>query len=400
MRISTAGMHYNALTAMLEQQTSLSKIQNQIATGRRVQTPADDPVAAVHILELSRALQESEQFKANSDVATNRLTLEEQALTDVTSLLHKVRELTVQANNASIDDASRKMIATEVRGRLDELMDIANRRDANSEYLFSGYSTQTQPFSMSAGSISYAGDQGNRLLQVGPSQRVPDSHSGFDAFMNIAEGNGTFVVDAADANTGTASIAGGSVTDRSAWLPGDDYTLRFTAPDTWQVVDSANVQVATGTYTGTADTVSFRGISVNITGRVAANDEFQIPRSRTEDLFTTLNDLVATLERPTANASARAQTTTDLGGTLQQLDKSLEHVLSVRAEVGTRLSSLDNAANAREDQVVELERMRSDLRDLDYAEAVTKMNQQLMALQAAQMSYSRISQLSLFNYLT
>jgi len=72
----------------------------------------------------------------------------------------------------------------------------------------------------------------------------------------------------------------------------------------------------------------------------------------------------------------------------------------VRAEVGTRLSSLENAANAREDQVVELERMRSDLRDLDYAEAVTKMNQQLVALQAAQMSYSRISQLSLFNYLT
>ena len=84
MRISTAGMHHNALTAMLQQQSSLSKIQNQIATGRRVQTPADDPVAAVHILELSRALQESQQFKANSDVATNRLTLEEQAMADVT----------------------------------------------------------------------------------------------------------------------------------------------------------------------------------------------------------------------------------------------------------------------------------------------------------------------------
>jgi flagellar hook-associated protein 3 FlgL len=399
MRISTAGMHYNALTAMMEQQTSLSKLQNQIATGRRVQTPADDPVAAVHILELSRALQESEQFKANSDVATNRLTLEEQALADVTSLLHKVRELTVQANSASIDDASRKLIATEVRGRLGELVDIANRRDANSEYLFSGYSTQTQPFARTAGSVSYAGDQGNRLLQVGPSQRVPDSHSGFDAFMNVAEGNGTFVLGAADSNTGTGSVAGGSVTNRSAWIP-DDYTLRFTAPGAWEVVDSANVQVTTGTFTGETDTISFRGISVSITGQPAANDEFQISRSRTEDLFTTLNDLVATLERPAGNATARAQIATDLGGTLQQLDKSLDHVLSVRAEVGTRLSSLENAANAREDQVVELERMRSDLRDLDYAEAVTKMNQQLVALQAAQLSYSRISQLSLFNYMT
>jgi len=74
-------------------------------------------------------------------------------------------------------------------------------------------------------------------------------------------------------------------------------------------------------------------------------------------------------------------------------------VLAVRAEVGTRLSSLDNASLAREDNVVELERMRSELRDLDYADAITKMNQQLVGLQAAQMSYSRISQLSLFDYL-
>jgi flagellar hook-associated protein 3 FlgL len=399
MRISTAGMHQNALTAMLQQQSSLSKIQNQIATGRRVQTPADDPVAAVHILELSRALQESEQFKANSNMATNRLTLEEQAMADVTSLLHKVRELSIQANSATIDDASRRLIATEVRGRLGELADIANRRDANGEYLFAGFSTQTQPFNVAGGAVSYAGDQGNRLLQVGPSQRVADSHSGFDAFMNISEGNGTFVVDASSNNDGTGSITSGSVSDLSAWQPGDDYTLRFLTPSTWEVVDSANVQVTTGTFTGETDTISFRGISVGITGQPAATDEFQISRSRTEDLFTTLNDLITTLEQPGGTATARAQLSTSFGATLQQLDKSLDHVLAVRAEVGTRLSSLESASNAREDQVVELERMRSDLRDLDYAEAVTQMNQQLMALQAAQMSYSRISQLSLFDYL-
>ena len=67
MRISTSAMHYNALTAMLSQQATLSKTQNQVATGRRVQTPADDPVAAVHILELERALKESEQFGRNAD---------------------------------------------------------------------------------------------------------------------------------------------------------------------------------------------------------------------------------------------------------------------------------------------------------------------------------------------
>jgi flagellar hook-associated protein 3 FlgL len=398
MRISTSGMHHNALTAMLQQQSVLSKTQNQVATGKRVNTPADDPVAAVHIIELQRALQESAQFKANSDVATNRLTLEEQAMADVTSLMHKVRELTIQANNASVDDAGRKLIATEIRGRLKELTDIANREDANGEYLFAGYSTQTQPFAANGTNVSYAGDQGNRLLQVGSSQRVADSHSGFDAFMNIREGNGTFVVDAANTNTGTGTISSGSVNDLSAWVA-DDYTLRFTAPGTWEVVDSAATVVTTGTYTGDVGTISFNGISVNINGTPVAADEFQISRSRTEDLFTTMNDLVTRLETPVVGASARAQLSTDLGRTLQQLDQSMDHVLSVRGEVGTRLSALDAAESAREDQKVELQRMTSDLRDLDYAEAITRMNQQLVGLQAAQASYAQISQLSLFNYL-
>ncbi|MGH8186937.1 MAG: flagellar hook-associated protein FlgL, partial [Steroidobacteraceae bacterium] len=146
MRMSTAGMHHNAVTAMLTQQATLSKTQNQIASGKRVQTPADDPVAAVHIMELQRALQESGQFRKNADSASNRLVLEEQALADVGTLLQRVRELTVQASNGTVDQASRRLIATEVRERLQELTDIANRRDANGEHLFAGYATLTQPF--------------------------------------------------------------------------------------------------------------------------------------------------------------------------------------------------------------------------------------------------------------
>src|SRR5512138_1370359 len=230
MRISTSGMHYNALTAMLQQQSVLSKIQNQIALGKRVNTPADDPAAAVHILELQRALQESDQYKANADIATNRLSLEEQSLQDVSALLARVRELAVQGNNAPLDAQNRRMIAIELRQRLQELVDIANRRDAHGEYLFAGYSTSTRPFSNTAAGVSYYGDQGNRLLQVGPEQRVADSHSSYDVFLKIPEGNGTFVLGAAADNTGAGVLGAGSVVDRAAWqAAAGDYTVRFTS---------------------------------------------------------------------------------------------------------------------------------------------------------------------------
>ncbi|HKS58102.1 MAG TPA: flagellar hook-associated protein FlgL [Steroidobacteraceae bacterium] len=398
MRISTAGMHHAALTALLGQQSVLSKTQGQIASGKRVQTPADDPVAAVHIMELQRALSESDQFDRNADMAKSRLTLEEQALADANTLMQRVREQTVQGNNASVDPASRKMLATEVRSRLKELMDIANRRDANGEYLFSGFATLTQPFAQTGSSISYFGDQGARALQIGQDQRVVDGHSGTDAFMAVTEGNGTFVTNATAGNGGNGVIAGGTLANPSQWVQGD-YTLRFTsATGDYEIVDSAATVVATGTYTENS-AISFNGANINMTGMPAQNDSFSLAHSRSEDIFTTLNTLAATLESSTATTADRAVFNSSMATALQQLDQASDHLLSVRAEVGTRLSSIDNAQDALADRKVELETTTSQLRDLDYAEAVSRMNQQLVGLQAAQASYSKIAQLSLFDYL-
>ena len=396
MRISTSGMHQNALTAMLQQQSALSRTQNQIATGKRVQTPADDPVAAVHILELQRALQESDQFGKNADAASNRLTLEEHALADVGTLMQRVHELAIQANNASVDSAGRRIIATEIRERLDELTGIANRRDGNGEYLFAGYSTLTKPFEQTGATTTYFGDQGSRSLQVSATQKVSDSHSGYEVFMKVPEGNGTFVIGAAQANTGSGVMSVGSVVDQTQWVA-DDYTVNFTsASGDYEILDGAANVVTTGVYTA-GSTLSFNGVNVGMTGMPADGDSFTVSRSRSEDIFTTLNDLISTLEG--TNVGSQAQFNTDMGRMLQQLDQSSDHLINVRAQVGSRLSSLDAAAASRDDREVELKRMTSELHDLDYAEAISRMNQQLLGLEAAQASYSRISQLSLFNYL-
>jgi flagellar hook-associated protein 3 FlgL len=397
MRISTAGMHHAALNALLGQQSVLSRTQQQIASGKRVQTPADDPVAAVHIMELQRALAESDQFTRNADMAKNRLTLEEQALADANTLIQRVREQTIQGNNGSVDPASRRMLATEVRSRLKELVDIANRRDANGEFLFSGYASMTQPFAQSGTTIDYFGDQGNRALQIGPDQRIVDGHPGSDVFMAVTEGNGTFVTTGTAGNAGNGVIAGGTLVDPAQWVPGD-YTLRFTsATGDYEILEGATV-VATGSYTENS-AISFNGANINMTGMPAQSDSFSIARSRSEDMFTTLGNLATALESSTLTTAERARFNSDMATILQQLDQAGDHLLGVRAEVGTRLSSIDNAQEALADRKVELETTTSQLRDLDYAEAVSRMNQQLVGLQAAQASYSKIAQLSLFDYL-
>jgi flagellar hook-associated protein 3 FlgL len=116
-------------------------------------------------------------------------------------------------------------------------------------------------------------------------------------------------------------------------------------------------------------------------------------------MFATISKLVTTLGRTTAQSADGAQFATEMGNTLTQLDSALDHASSIRSQVGARLQVLDTTASSRDDRDLELKGSLSQLRDLDYADAITKLNVQLVGLQAAQSSYAKLSQLSLFNYL-
>lgn len=398
MRISTSAMHELAVTAMLRQQAELAKTQNQIATGKRVQRPSDDPVAAAQLYELARAQSQTEQFGKNSAAATGRLQLEEQALADSGTVLQRVRELIVQSNNATLTDNDRQYIVTELRARVAELQAVANRKDSNGDFLFAGYAAGTQPFARGGGGeMSYAGDAGVRQLQIDAAQYVADSDPGSAVFVDIAAGNGLFTAAAAPANTGSGVLDAGSVVDRSQWLP-DQYTASFTSASTWQVTDSGSNVVASGNYTS-GGAIAFRGVQVMVSGAPATGDQFTVDTAGTEDVFATLDGLILALGAGASRDAARAQLTTALNASLQQVDQASDHLLSVRASVGARLSMLEDTDAARANQTTELATSISGLQDLDYAAAVSRMSQQYVGLQAAQQSYAKTAQLSLFNYL-
>lgn len=399
MRISSGQIHNAALQSLQSAQTRLAQTQEQLATGKRVGTPADDPIAAVRILEIDRARSQSMQFGSNSAILRNRLNLEEQALSDSTLSLQRVRELIVQAaNTATLSDSDRQSIAAELASRGEELRDIANRQDGNGEYLFAGFSTLTRPFARNAaGTVVYAGDQGSRVLQVGPSQRLADSDSGFRIYMDIPEGNGTFATGASSANTGTGVIDIGVVVNQASWVS-DDYSINFTTANTYEVRNAANALVAGGSY-APGTTIAFNGIQVTISGVPAAGDSFAVNAAGSKDVFAFIDEAVARLSGSASTSAQRANLSSYVGGALQQLDQTLTNLQSARSGVGAKLARLDTIDTARADYELELSSSLSELQDLDYAEAVTRMNQQLVALQAAQASYARVAQLSLFDYL-
>jgi flagellar hook-associated protein 3 FlgL len=402
-RLSTSGRHAAAISEILKQQTLLSKTQSQVASGRRIQSPADDPIGSTRILGIERTQAQLEQYGKNSDIIAARLGSGEQALSDLGTLLQRARELAVKANNGALDSVALGSIATELRSRAQELVDVGNRRDTNGEYLFSGYSTQVQPFARGGAGVTYAGDQGVRQLQISSTQKLADGINGEQAFLNIPEGNGTFAV-ATGVHNGTGIVDLGQVVDIAAWVPGN-YTIEFTAADSWRVLDGGGNPLLDGSGNPVAGSyvedsvVAFGGIQVNIKGAPAAGDTYSIAPSSTKGLFETLDELVSALGAGADTPESRALLSTNINRAIGQLDQGLNHVIDLRADIGARLSALDNAESLREDTKLTLDGSLSDLRDLDYAEAISRMNQQLTGLQAAQAAYTRIGQLSLFDYL-
>ena len=399
MRISTAGIHNSALAQMMAKSAALAKTQNQIASSTRILTPADDPIGAAQALELDRSLSESQQHQKNTTAATNRLSFEEQTMGDVTSLLQRIRDLTVEANNPTLDAGARKSVLSEVQVRFQDLVDLANRKDTNGEYLFSGYSTLTQPFIKSGTAVTYQGDNGTRVLQTGPSQLVTDGHPGSAVFMNIPQGNGKFVTGAAATNTGAATIDVGTVTNAATWGAGGTFTIHFTTPTDYEVLDSTNTQISTGTYSPNGTGITFNGVQVQIQGVAATNDQFTVGPGGTTDMFAAVNKLITTLQRPGDTSAQNAQFATEMGQALKQLDNSLDRISDVRSEVGARLAVLSDSTDDQADRQLDLKTQLSQIRDLDYADAITTLNIQLAGLQAAQQSYAKVSGLNLFNYL-
>ncbi|MDH5622561.1 MAG: flagellar hook-associated protein FlgL, partial [Gammaproteobacteria bacterium] len=129
MRVSTRGAYEHGLSAMQRLQSALDHTQRQISSGRRILTPSDDPIAASRALQIRESIGRLSQFDRNSNIAANRLSQEESALNSVNNVLQRVRELALQANNATQSNESRQQIAVEMRQQLDQLVQLANQKD-------------------------------------------------------------------------------------------------------------------------------------------------------------------------------------------------------------------------------------------------------------------------------
>ncbi|HSB95771.1 MAG TPA: flagellar hook-associated protein FlgL [Spongiibacteraceae bacterium] len=548
-RISLSQIFSQGLRGMNTSQSQVYKTQGQLSSGLRVQTPADDPIAAAQILQLTQTQSEIDQYQKNIAGGTSSLELEDSQLGAVTTLLTRVRELAISAGDGSLAQSDRAAIAAELNSRIDELAGLANTRNSNGEYIFAGFQGQQAPFVNNSSTYTYRGDDGQRQVQVGTSTFVPINDSGSSIFVaipssrlpttpgvtntgnatmamgqiaDLAQFNASFGAVAApgsssidlnghvpvlgnqvvingvtftfaDAGTGnadgvtvvdpthvtvstdltlatvnanttgtalaaalnaaksdpqtaaalapiTASIGSGVVTlndirpglsttvGRTVTflqgtgasyfggtppvgnmnVTGSDggasytVTVNMTAvPPTYQV-DSVPpaVPVATGNFVS-GQPITFNGVQVDIVGTPGDGDTFTVGSPSTQDVFTTLHKLTDGLLHPIGGSTSESsQRIADLiSESLDNLDAAQTNVSTVRAKIGARLNTLESSGDLQDGVGLVNKKILSQVRDLDYASAISQLTQENLVLQAAQQSFAKVSGLSLFNFL-
>ncbi|MFN3789729.1 flagellar hook-associated protein FlgL [Massilia sp.] len=407
MRISTQSIYNNATSQLNTLQSALARTQNQLSTNRRILTPADDPVASARALEVSQSKEMNSQFATNRANARSSLSMVEGALQNAGNLLQDIQQLAVNAGNGTMLPQDREALATELEGRLEDLLGVANTTDGAGGFLFSGYMATTQPFTRTPAGAAYQGDQGQRQLQVGASRKIPLSASGTAVFENNPTGNGVFQTQADKNNKGAAIISSGAVVDRPQANLGRSYELTFTvtgtpAVTTYTVVDSATGTAVPGHENQTYEpgkTLSFGGLSFDIKGEPADADVFTVEPSKKQSVFSTVTDLIGALRAPADGSTGKAALTNNLNTALDNLKSAHDNVLTVQASVGAHMKELDYLDSAGDDLDIQYAATLGDLQDLDMVKAISDFSMQQTTLQAAQMSFKTMSGLSLFNYL-
>jgi len=423
MRISSNVIYDSNVTAMGQLQARMLQTQQQITSGRRILTAADDPVAAARALDISQSDGMNTQYAANRQAAKHTLSVVEANLQSVTTLLQDVKTAAVTAGNGSFTDTDRASIANELQGRLEELTGYANSTDGIGNYLFAGYQTRTQPFVDTPAGMGYFGDDGQRLAQVSASRQISTSNSGADVFMRIKSGNGTFLTQAAAANTGTGVTSAGSVTDSTLLKAGHTYNLTFSVgpdapggPDLTKYIvrDTTPPAVPPGTQVlpdpllppppapavmgvpyVSGQAISFDGMQFDIQGVPVNGDSFTVVPSANESMFTTISDLIDVLKATPVGASL----TNGLNRSLNHLDNALNNVLTVRSSLGVRLNEVEALDVEGENLGLQFRQSLSLLQDVDYNKAISDLTMQQTALQAAQQTFAKVAGLSLFNYI-
>jgi flagellar hook-associated protein 3 FlgL len=439
MRVSTSEVFQSSLSGMLNQQSTLNTLSQQLSTGNALINPASNPVANAQVLNLNSQIASLSSYQQSNQYAQQNLQLSSSTLQGVGTLINQVQQLAVQMNNATVSPSDLQNAVTTMQGNLQQLVQMANTQDANGTYIFAGSQSGVTPFQLQSNNqVQYLGDSGQKNLEIGPGLTAPVSQAGNSVFMNIPAGNGSFTVTASSGNyqipvsgtatdVGTTTLGPGSVLNQAAAnaafvADGAQYQVTISnngSSGLTYSVSSGTGQVGSSGWSGSSGTVvsgsytpgqsiaipstpgSSPFISVPTNGQpgIGQSASFTLAAAQPQSLFQTFNNLITAFQAGGGSPGANTQRAQDISNVLADLSQSQTTLLSTQSQIGSQLQQAQSVQTMSANLTQQFQTTQGSLADISYPQVITQFQQSTTALQAAQKAFAQVQGLSLFNYI-
>jgi flagellar hook-associated protein 3 FlgL len=196
LRITPGMMHMQLTRNLNRTLTEMSKLQEQMTTGRKINRASDDPVGITYALRYRSELSANEQYQKNVDMALSWLDFNDTVLQQAQDVLKRLKELAVQGSNGTNPDVALNNIADEVIQLKEQIVDIANST-LNGKYVFNGEKTDVIPYDPTVTPFdpsTIETDSGAIYYMVGVGVKLQINLSGSDVFGRPGEADNIFTV--------------------------------------------------------------------------------------------------------------------------------------------------------------------------------------------------------------
>lgn len=407
MRISTGQLYDRSIRSVLENQGDLSDVQRQLSSGKKLLRPSDDPVGAAQVIRLTEEIDLIAQYKKNNNLLTSSLGQEEAILSNITDSVNKARQLILSAGNGILTANGRKAIGNEIGQIRDQVFDAMNSKSANGEYIFAGYQSAAPAFSYDPGATAnkytFEGDEGVNEIQISNTMTMATNSSGQEAFEDVSARLTSFITSSVGVASASSAISAQSQFDNfhtanydAVTAANNEFEISITGPSQVEIRNVASGSLeATQNFTSGTPFV-FNGQEFSITGGVGDTVNFTLQPPVKKNIAETLNDFYISLQD---SSISNDDYQVALSDALVGVDNSLTSIGNATSMIGGKMNVAQSVLGSNLDLEIAHKAARANIEEVDYAQAVSELSKQEAALQAAQATFSRVTGLSLFDYI-
>ncbi|MFM5208022.1 MULTISPECIES: flagellar hook-associated protein FlgL [Aeromonas] len=401
MRITTNMVYDRNISSLNGANERLSTAYEQLMTGNKFKTAGEDPSGMSQKLALTKEIDLFKQYGVNGSLLENSLGHEETVLTALNTAMTSAQTLIQKANDSAVGYEDRQAIASELEGLQKQMFDLMNSKNSQGEYIFGGNQSKTQPFIQDAsGNYVFQGDTGQRNIQVSPTVQIPANDSGFNLF-EIVPTRRTSSAGSANIQVGVADQGHFDSFYRNNYDPSlasNQYTVNTIAgtPDTYEIRDGGGALLQSGDYMA-GNKIPFNGLELTLSlpaGGAAQN--FVLDPPQNNNILDGMSDFITALRDPNITPDTFQLKVADATAHMKNARLNVDQGLG---EIGGRMNGLEQVMGSNEGLSTLNQQARAKVSEADLYEVIATLSKEDAALSATQLSFSKISKLTLFDYI-